>query len=285
MLQSELETTKPRERIWGIWQTIGFGLVIFTAYLLLQMAVAYIYFRIKLLSDPNLDSSTLADNISSDGLLLALATIASTVAGIGLIILFVKLRKGSSVKDYLGLKRITVRQVLAMIGIYVGLIILSGIVASIIGDSKDSEFTTEVYKTSVWPVLFGIAVVVFAPAFEEAFFRGFLFVGLRQSPVGTFGAVVLTALMWSMIHLQYEFRGIAVIFVLGIVLGIVRYKTGSLVCNYVTFSLEPVCSDRNGSLRKWPLNNPPLYIMIIISCSARCGCNCGIIIRGGSEQL
>jgi len=99
---------------------------------------------------------------------------------------------------------------------------------SFMGETGDSEFTTEVYDTSVWPVLFGIAVVVFAPAFEETFFRGFLFAGLRQSPIGTAGAVALTAAMWTLLHIQYEASGMSIIFFLGIVLGIVRYKTGSL---------------------------------------------------------
>ena len=115
-----------------------------------------------------------------------------------------------------------------MIGICIGLEVLSGVADVFIGESQDSEFTTDVYNTSIWPVLLGIAIVVFAPAFEETFFRGFLFVGLRQSPIGTAGAIVLTAIMWALLHVQYDVYGMSVILVLGIVLGIVRSKTGSL---------------------------------------------------------
>jgi len=96
------------------------------------------------------------------------------------------------------------------------------------GETKDSEFTLEVYNTSVWPVLFGIAVVVFAPAFEETLFRGFLFAGFRQSQIGAVGTIILTLLIWTLLHLKYEIAGMSIIFVLGIVLGTVRYKTGSL---------------------------------------------------------
>lgn len=71
-------------------------------------------------------------------------------------------------------------------------------------------------------------MVIFAPIFEEVLFRGFLFEGFRQSKLGPIGAIGLTALGWSLLHIQYGFYGIATIFVLGIVLGIVRIKTDSL---------------------------------------------------------
>lgn len=228
MSSSELEAPKPRGRLWGIWATIGFGLVIISADMLIQTAVAIIYYYAKTASDPDIDKSLFIDNLDSDGLYLSIAAITSAIAGIGLIILFIKLRKGRTVTEYLGLKRITGKDILAMVGIFMGLLILAAITSAFIEESQDSDFTIEVYNTSIWPVLFGIAVVLFAPAFEEAFFRGFLFAGLRQYPIGDTGAIVLTAVMWAMLHVQYEIYGMLVILVLGIVLGIVRSKTGSL---------------------------------------------------------
>lgn len=86
----------------------------------------------------------------------------------------------------------------------------------------------DAYKTSVWPVLLGIAVVIFAPVFEEAFFRGFLFVGLEHSSIGPIGTIILTAVTWALLHIQYDIFGMVTILVLGVVFGIVRLKTGSL---------------------------------------------------------
>ena len=71
-------------------------------------------------------------------------------------------------------------------------------------------------------------MVIFAPIFEEVFFRGFLFVGLRQSRVGVVGTIGLTALIWTLMHVQYSVYEMSTIFVLGIVLGIGRFKTDSL---------------------------------------------------------
>jgi uncharacterized protein len=70
--------------------------------------------------------------------------------------------------------------------------------------------------------------VIFAPAFEEALFRGFLFAGFSQSRIGVPGTVILTSLLWASLHIQYDLYNIAMIFFLGIGLGIVRAKTNSL---------------------------------------------------------
>ena len=228
MQQSELEISRLRGLVWGIWPTIGFGLIVMLVNLLVQMAVAVGYGFVESINDPDFDPSVFAENLDSDGLFLAIATIASAVICIGLIVLFIKLRRGITLSEYLGFKPITGKHILVVIGVFMGLLILAGIASGLIGETEDTEFTSEVYDTSVWPVLFGIAVVVFAPAFEEFFFRGFMFAGLRQRPIGTAGAIVLTAIMWTMLHLQYEVAGMSIIFTLGIVLGFVRYKTGSL---------------------------------------------------------
>ena len=42
------------------------------------------------------------------------------------------------------------------------------------------------------------------PVFEELFFRGFLLEGFRRTFLGTTGAVVLTSLLWAVIHTQYD---------------------------------------------------------------------------------
>jgi len=228
MRQSELTTSRPRQQVWGFWATIGFGLTVVMVQFLVQTAVALAYGFVESISDPDFDSSVFLENLDSNGLYLSIATIVAALICIGLIVLFVKLRKGITLSEYLALRPITRKHIFIVIGVFIGLLILAGIASAFMGETKDSEFTLEVYNTSVWPVLFGIAVVVFAPAFEETLFRGFLFAGFRQSPIGIVGTIILTSLMWTLLHLQYEIAGMSIIFVLGIVLGTVRYKTGSL---------------------------------------------------------
>jgi membrane protease YdiL (CAAX protease family) len=85
-----------------------------------------------------------------------------------------------------------------------------------------------IYNTSVWPPLLWLALVIFTPALEETFFRGFLFEGFRQSRIGVIGAIGLTTLIWAALHVQYDIYGMFIIFIMGILLGIARFKTGSL---------------------------------------------------------
>jgi len=74
-----------------------------------------------------------------------------------------------------------------------------------------------------------VSLVVFAAAFEESFFRGFLFAGLRNSRLGVWGTIILTALLWAGLHIQYQWFGLGVIFAVGILLGFMRFRTNSLI--------------------------------------------------------
>jgi membrane protease YdiL (CAAX protease family) len=65
----------------------------------------------------------------------------------------------------------------------------------------------DAYRNTAWPPLFWIAVVIFAPAFEEFLFRGFSFIGLQKSRLGSAGATILTALVWAVLHIQYNWLG------------------------------------------------------------------------------
>lgn len=225
------EPQQPQEgrRVWGPWETVGFGLVIGTAFFVAQVIVAVAFvFLAPGSSSPSGASALLDAVMAREGLLVSLASIASAIVGVGITAVVIKVRKGTSFAEYLGLKRPTGKSVLASLGVVVGVILLTDVVTDLIGKPLDSQFTVDVYRTAVWPVLWWPALVVFAPAFEEMFFRGFLFEGLRHSRIGMAGTILVTALAWSALHVQYGFAQIAVIFAWGIALGIVRWRTGSL---------------------------------------------------------
>ena len=73
-----------------------------------------------------------------------------------------------------------------------------------------------------------MALIVAAPLGEEFLFRGFLLEGFRHPWLGTFGAVLLTSVLWAALHMQYVYFGIVMILAVGIFLGYCRLKTGSL---------------------------------------------------------
>ena len=225
---SKAESPRPVKSVWGPWTTVGFGLAIFAVYFVAQSLVAIGFAMAKVVSDPALDPEALAESLATNGLVIATSIIFSAIVGIGIMAVFIRLRKGASIAQYLALKAINARTFFALMGITVGLLVLLAVVGVFLGIPSDSEFSVEVYRTSVFPALLWIAFVIFAPAFEESFFRGFLFAGLQQSRVGAAGAIALTALAWAGLHLQYDIYGMAEVVVLGVVLGIVRLKTGSL---------------------------------------------------------
>ncbi len=223
-----VEAPQLARKVWSGWPTIGLGLVILVVYFIIQALVAAGFLAAQFISDTTLDPARLAQSISSDGLVISIALILSGLVGLGLIIIFIKVRKNITITEYLGLRPLATRKMLILLAIVFILVLLTEVINNIFNVSQDTGFTVDIYKTSVWPFLLGVAVVIFAPAFEEAFFRGFLFAGLAQSRIGAIGTVILTAVAFAVLHIHYDYHGMVTILVLGIVLGIVRLKTGSL---------------------------------------------------------
>jgi hypothetical protein len=220
---------QPVKRAWGFWATVGFGLAVMAAFLIVQTLVGALVAGIYLAGSPSLSFETLSARILEiEGLITSLATLATGVLCTGLIIAFVKVKKGASVTEYLGLKRISLKTGLVLVAVTLGIIVTGDVTSYLLGRPINPESMMHVYDTSVVPALLWIAVIVFAPVFEETFFRGFLFEGFRQSRLRVLGTILLASLLWSLLHVQYDAYDISWIFGTGIVLGYVRHKTGSL---------------------------------------------------------
>lgn len=87
--------------------------------------------------------------------------------------------------------------------------------------------------TAMWVfALFGIGV---APLFEEIIFRGFLFKVLSDIR-GPGVAVSVTAILFALLHLPQlwgSWAGVALIFVVGYVLSLVRQRSNSLIPSFI----------------------------------------------------
>jgi membrane protease YdiL (CAAX protease family) len=66
-----------------------------------------------------------------------------------------------------------------------------------------------------------------APVMEEFVVRGFMFRGWSQSFLGPVGSIVVTSVLWAMMHTQYDWFGRFWIFVTGLVLGHFRWQSNS----------------------------------------------------------
>jgi membrane protease YdiL (CAAX protease family) len=231
-IESETTVTGPSRRFWGGWATFGFGVAIIVVSVVVQAIIAVIFFVLQLapMSGTELDLFDYSEFMETIdmGLLLSLSIIISAVVCLGLIYVFIRANRGASFNEYVGFRLISVKAVIISLAVLIGYIALSALVNYVLGFSAESDVMADAYDTSVWPALFWIATVIFAPIFEEVFFRGFLFEGFRYSGMGVIGAVIVTSLVWAGFHMQYGLFQIASIFVLGIILGVVRYRTGSL---------------------------------------------------------
>ena len=220
------DATSPNPR-WGLWATLAWGAgaaLVMTASQTLG-AIAYLAWRGAIAPGVPIQ----ADNLGSDGPLLTTAILVSTPLVIAYFALAVRLA-GVPFGEYMALNRPRGRDVLVGIGVLAAVLMVAGIGASLSG-RETPEFMTETFRTArdagILPLLF-FSFAVLAPVQEELFFRGFLYRGLGVS-IGPWPTIVLTSAVWSVVHLQYEWFFVAEIFLLGVVFGWLRMRSGSTI--------------------------------------------------------
>jgi hypothetical protein len=178
----------------------------------------------------------IAMSLKNDGLFLSLATFCTTLVCSAAIIGIVKLKRGSKLKHYLGLIRPNGTQLLRWAVVTMGFCMAFGLI-SVLLKRPMPEFMTKTYASIGSPWILWLAVIVAAPLFEELFFRGFVIKGLAESRLGWQGAVLISSGLWSLIHLQYKPYELSFVFLLGLILGVARVKTGSTLLTFLLHSL------------------------------------------------
>ncbi|MFC1988246.1 lysostaphin resistance A-like protein [Chloroflexota bacterium] len=235
------ETSEPRKGIWGPWATAGFGAIIGLAVIAAQIIAIIAYAAVKAISNRPADFFEFLFSLSPDGLLISITGIFSAAVGLTLIALFIKLRRGYSIREYLGFglpSKKLIPGLIALAGVFT---LISEWLSYIPGRTEPEfiELLLTAYNTSVWPILFWLNIVVFAPALEEAFFRGFIFAGFRRSRIGVAGTIIITSLVWTLLHLwQYDIYDLGSLFAFGIVVGVIREKTNSIWGAFIPHSIN-----------------------------------------------
>jgi membrane protease YdiL (CAAX protease family) len=142
------------------------------------------------------------------------------------IVIFIRMR-GLPIGDYLALGPVRLRPLLVWLGLASLLIIAMDLTSEWLG-VPIPNFLSQVYEAAdpvplLWP-----AITVVAPICEEIFFRGFMMEGLRRSRIGPIGAVLVTSVLWAIVHFQYGWFEILAIVALGVLFGAARLRTNSL---------------------------------------------------------
>jgi uncharacterized protein len=174
-----------------------------------------------------------------DGKLVVLSVLVLNPVQVAILVMAVRLKRLDPIA-YLALVRPSRSAVaVGVIGIVV-IIGLTDLVLVLSGRSLVSPFQEVSYTSAAaegWLPLLWFATILVAPAGEEITFRGFLFRGFVRSERSAWPAIVVIALLWAAPHLQYDWTGIAEIFVAGLFLGWVRWRSGSTLLTFALHAL------------------------------------------------
>jgi hypothetical protein len=168
-------------------------------------------------------------DFTGDGEAVALIIFTSNPVQFALLALLAR-RKSADVAGYLGLIVPRRGEVVFGIAAVVVLIAAGDGLSWALGRNIVTPFQSDIYATASavgWLPLLWFAVVVVTPFGEETLFRGFLFRGWLRSPRDAWPVIVITALLWALIHVQYDWYVISQVFVSGLLLGWIRWATGS----------------------------------------------------------
>ena len=211
---------------WGLVGTIVWGALGIAAWFLAQFAVviAFITYR-----DAIAPGTVDLRQFANDGFLLAIVTMTAAPFWIGVSVLAARWC-GWRARDYLALIPPKRAQVIFAIGCLAALLVAFDLLTFAFGRDVVPRFMREAYlsaRSSNTLVLFFIAVVIVAPITEEIAFRGFLFRGLSQSWLGVSGTLIATSAAWAAMHVQYDWVTLSQIFLIGLLLGWLRWASGS----------------------------------------------------------
>lgn len=213
---------------WGFWGTAGLGVLILAVVSLIQ-GIAFVLIPVV----SGLDPGALSEDPATNGLFLAVSACVGGVLGPLLILFLVRRRKGIGIQDYLCLRLLPWRSLLVWVGICIAVVAAIDGIMLLAGQDVIPEYSISTYRTAEYLPLFWFALVVAAPLYEEFLFRGFLFTGWLNTRLGATGTILLTSALWTLLHFQYDVFGLVQIFVGGIVVGLARYRTASLMAPLV----------------------------------------------------
>lgn len=218
---------------WGLAATLGLSLVIWYSLELLQAAMGTSMSHVLvMLGLVQAAEATHATNYA------VISCVSAVLCG-ALVIAAARLRDGMDARGYLGLGPVPGKELARWLIATVVIVAQTDLVLYLVkGELLPAEWVA-IYRSVRSPTLFWLAVVVATPVFEELLFRGFVFSGIQASRLGGFGAVAITAMIWTIAHGQNDPLEFAIIFIIGLMLGLARLRTGSIL---VTMAMHMLIS-------------------------------------------
>jgi membrane protease YdiL (CAAX protease family) len=226
-------------RVWKLWGTLAWSFVLYCV-----MAISATFAVVAAASWYGIDLAALGKDQSaflSNGVVVA----ALSISGVAPILLTIALatrlaRQGF--RDYLAIRWASARYVWAGLLASIGLVLIGhavALAANAMGASASSAMAEGIRSAHDHDVLalYAIAVVITGPVTEEAVFRGFVYRGFAASKLGPIGAVVLSSLMFTAMHVQYDLIRLGGIMISGLILGTMRAVSGSTLLTTLMHSI------------------------------------------------
>jgi membrane protease YdiL (CAAX protease family) len=230
-------TSAPRPpKVWKFWGTALWGLFVFAAMFAGQIAVVAFF---MVWQGGPIDVATMI-HVVSRGLTISLSVIMGLPAVV--LALWIAIRPtGTPMADYLALRWPSWKSLLLGIAALIALVAAWELLSRALGREVQPGFMGDVLKSAqadgaVWLLL--VAFAIGAPVSEELFARGFLYRGWSESKLGVVGAIILSSLAWTSLHLQYDWFFFGEIFSIGLLLGYLRYRSNSTWLTIVLHGLN-----------------------------------------------
>jgi membrane protease YdiL (CAAX protease family) len=219
MSDADAIPTSP-SRPWGILATVAWALLAAGISIAVSLPLVLWWFG---------DSVDLTEGVTGDGIMFAVLTCLSTPVQVAVLALAARLAKWP-IANYLGLLWPSRRDLGLALWIMVVFTFGFDGLTMLLGRDVVTPFQIDTYYTARQQgglLLLWIVFVIVAPVGEEILFRGFLFRGWAVSARAAWPAIVVIAAVWAGMHIQYDWFGIVQIFLVGLLFGWIRWRSGS----------------------------------------------------------
>ena len=231
-----LVMTPAPPRVWKFWGTALWGLFIFAAMFVGQIGAIVGLVGMRGLP---IDMASL-QSIGHEPQALGLSVMMGLPTTLAAVWLAIRIKKASFV-DYLALYWPSWKQLLFGAAGLVLIVLAWEVVSRSLGREATPGFMTDLLKSGRdkgAALLLLVAFSVAAPMSEEVLARGFLFRGWSASFLRVPGAILLSSLVWTVVHLQYDMYFLAEVFTIGLWFGYMRYRTNSLWLTIILHALN-----------------------------------------------
>src|SRR5215475_737748 len=220
-------------KAWGIAATLGFAVLAFG----FGQAVGFGAISAALGADPSLNGY--------DGSVIALSLLVGNPVQVVTLALAARMT-GEDLLAYFALNGPRRRDVTIAVAGLAALILVGDILTLAFGRDLVPTFQLQINRSaqaegallSLW-----LALIVVAPVGEELLFRGFLFRGFVRDSRDALPGILAIALIWSLLHIQYDWFGAGLVFTIGVLFGYVRLYSGSttlVIFLHMLLNLESV---------------------------------------------